>query len=94
MLDNGRNRPAQFGGPIVLDLDGGNAERNRRYAQALANGLDPAEVATLVLDAIDARRLYIFTHVDRRNDIERRFEAMMEGFQALAGQASHRRERR
>jgi NAD(P)-dependent dehydrogenase (short-subunit alcohol dehydrogenase family) len=73
MLDNGRNRPAQFGGPIVLDLDGGNAERNRRYAQALANGLDPAEVATLVLDAIDARRLYIFTHVDRRNDIERRF---------------------
>ena len=84
MLDNGRNRPAQFGGPIALDLDGGNAERNRRYAQALANGLDPAEVARLVLDAIEARRLYIFTHADRRNDIERRFEAMMEGFQALA----------
>src|SRR5580692_5775281 len=29
MLDNGRNRPAQFGGPIALDLDGGNAERNK-----------------------------------------------------------------
>jgi NAD(P)-dependent dehydrogenase (short-subunit alcohol dehydrogenase family) len=28
MLDNGRNRPAQFGGPIALDTDGSNAERN------------------------------------------------------------------
>jgi NAD(P)-dependent dehydrogenase (short-subunit alcohol dehydrogenase family) len=86
MLDNGRNRPARFGGPIALDLDGANAERNRRYAQALAGGLDPAEVAKLVLDAIEARRLYIFTHAVNRNDVERRFEAMMEGFQALAEQ--------
>jgi NAD(P)-dependent dehydrogenase (short-subunit alcohol dehydrogenase family) len=83
MLDNGRNRPAQFGGPIALDFDGANAERNRRYAEALAGGLDPAEVATLVLDAIEARRLYIFTHTISRDDIERRFEAMMEGFQTL-----------
>jgi NAD(P)-dependent dehydrogenase (short-subunit alcohol dehydrogenase family) len=88
MLDNGRNRPARFGGPIALDLGGGNAERNRRYAQALANGLDPAEVARLVLDAIEARRLYIFTHAISRDDIERRFEAMMEGFQALAEEAA------
>jgi hypothetical protein len=88
MLDNGRNRPAQFGGPIALDLDGGNAERNRRYAQALAGGLDPAEVARLVLDAIEARRLYIFTHAISRSDIERRIEAMMEGFQAPAGEAA------
>ena len=84
MLDNGRNRPAQFGGPIALDRDGSNAERNRRYAEALASGLDPADVAKLVLDAIEARRLYIFTHATSRNDIEKRFEAMMEGFQALA----------
>ena len=85
--DNGRNRPAHFGGPISLDIDGGNAERNKRYAAALANGLDPAYVAELVCEAIEARRLYVFTHADRRNDIERRFEAMMEGFQALAEEA-------
>jgi NAD(P)-dependent dehydrogenase (short-subunit alcohol dehydrogenase family) len=87
MLDNGRNRPAQFGGPIALDLDGGNAERNKRYAQALASGLDPADVAELVLDAIQTRRLYVFTHADRRDDVERRFALMMDGFAALAGQA-------
>jgi NAD(P)-dependent dehydrogenase (short-subunit alcohol dehydrogenase family) len=86
MLDNGRNRPAQFGGPIALDTDGGNAERNRRYAQALASGLDPAYVAELVLDAIAARRLYVFTHADRRADVARRFDLMMDGFEALSGE--------
>jgi NAD(P)-dependent dehydrogenase (short-subunit alcohol dehydrogenase family) len=84
MLDNGRNRPAQFGGPIALDADSSNAERNKRYAQALANGLDPADVAGLVLEAIEARRLYVFTHLDRRTDVERRFKLMRDGFEALA----------
>jgi NAD(P)-dependent dehydrogenase (short-subunit alcohol dehydrogenase family) len=88
MLDNGRNRPAHFGGPIALDMDGGNAERNRRYAQALESGLDPTYVAQLVCDAIVARRLYVFTHADRRSDVERRFDLMMDGFEALADQAS------
>jgi NAD(P)-dependent dehydrogenase (short-subunit alcohol dehydrogenase family) len=88
MLDNGRNRPAHFGGPISLDTDGGNAERNRRYASALANGLDPACVAELVCEAIEARRLYVFTHADRRTDVERRFELMMDGFDALSEKAS------
>jgi NAD(P)-dependent dehydrogenase (short-subunit alcohol dehydrogenase family) len=87
MLDNGRNRPARFGGPIALDTDGRNAERNRRYAQALESGLDdPAYVAQLVCDAIEARRLYIFTHRDRSADVARRFDLMMAGFDALAGQ--------
>jgi NAD(P)-dependent dehydrogenase (short-subunit alcohol dehydrogenase family) len=83
MLDNGRNRPARFGGPIVLDADAGNAERNRKYAQALASGLDPAEVAALVLDAIRLRRLYVFTHLEREADVERRMAAMQQGFAAL-----------
>ena len=88
MLDNGRNRPAHFGGPISLDMDDGNAERNKRYAAALANGLDPACVAELVCKAIEARRLYVFTHADRRTDVERRFEMMMDGFDALSEDAS------
>jgi NAD(P)-dependent dehydrogenase (short-subunit alcohol dehydrogenase family) len=88
MLDNGRNRPAHFGGPIALDMDGGNAERNRRYARALEAGLDPAYVAKLVCDAIEARRLYVFTHADRRADVERRFELMLDSFDALSEETS------
>jgi NAD(P)-dependent dehydrogenase (short-subunit alcohol dehydrogenase family) len=84
MLDNGRNRPTRFGGPIRLDMDGANAERNQRYAKALENGLDPADVAKLVIKAIEARRLYVFTHADRRGDIDGRYELMAEGFDALS----------
>jgi NAD(P)-dependent dehydrogenase (short-subunit alcohol dehydrogenase family) len=85
MLDNGRNRPARFGGPIRPDMDGANAERNQRYAKALESGLDPADVAGLVISAIEARRLYIFTHADRRGDVEDRLARMLQGFDALAG---------
>lgn len=84
MLDNGRNRPERFGGPIRLDTDGANAERNQRYAKALESGLDPAYVAQLVIDAIEAQRLYIFTHADRRADIDSRYELMTQAFDVLS----------
>jgi NAD(P)-dependent dehydrogenase (short-subunit alcohol dehydrogenase family) len=85
MLDNGRNRPTCFGGPIKLDVDNANAERNARYAKALEGGLDPAHVAQLVIGAIEARRLFVFTHAETRAAVERCYELMLEGFDALDG---------
>src|ERR1700761_534626 len=91
MLDNGRNRPARFGGPIKLDADNANAERNARYARALESGLDPAHVAELVIGAIEARRLFVFTHAETRAAVERCYEQMLEGFDALDGFARNAR---
>ncbi len=91
MLDNGRNRPDRFGGPIRLDADSGNAERNARYAKALESGLDPAHVASLVIGAIETRRLFIFTHPDTRAAVEHGFELMLQGFDALGGTTSQRK---
>jgi NAD(P)-dependent dehydrogenase (short-subunit alcohol dehydrogenase family) len=90
MLDNGRNRPARFGGPIRLDADSANAERNARYAKALESGLDPAHVAELVIGAIEERRLFVFTHADTRAAVERCHELMMQGFDALGEEAGRR----
>jgi NAD(P)-dependent dehydrogenase (short-subunit alcohol dehydrogenase family) len=87
MLDNGRNRPARFGGPIKLDADSGNAERNARYAKALESGLDPAHVAELVIGAIETRRLFVFTHAETRAAVERCHALMLEGFDALGDTA-------
>jgi NAD(P)-dependent dehydrogenase (short-subunit alcohol dehydrogenase family) len=83
MLDNGRNRPARYGGPIRIATDSANAERNARYAKALETGLDPAHVAQLVLGAIEARRLFVFTHPDTRAAVDYCHELMMQGFAAL-----------
>jgi NAD(P)-dependent dehydrogenase (short-subunit alcohol dehydrogenase family) len=84
MLDNGRNRPTRFGGPIKLDTDSINAERNARYAKALESGLDPAHVAQLVIGAIETR-LFVFTHAETRTAVERGYQQMLEGFDALDG---------
>ncbi len=83
MLDNGRNRPARYGGPIRIATDGANAERNARYARALETGLDPAHVAQLVLGAIETRRLFVFTHADTSAAVDTCHELMMQGFAAL-----------
>src|ERR1700761_3645080 len=91
MLDNGRNRPARFGGPIKLDADNANAERNARYARALESGLDPAHVAELVIGAIETRRLFVFPHAETRDAVERGYAQMLEGFDALDGFARNAR---
>ena len=83
MLDNGRNRPAHYGGPIRIATDAANAERNARYARALETGLDPADVAQLVLGAVETRRLFVFTHPDTRAAVDACHELMMQGFAAL-----------
>jgi len=85
MLDNGRNRPAQYGGPIRIETDSANAERNARYARALETGLDPGYVAQLVIGAIETRRLFVFTHPDTRAAVDTCYGLMMQGFAALDG---------
>jgi len=90
MLDNGRNRPDRFGGPIELDADSANAERNARYARALEGGLDPADAAELVIGAIETRRLFVFTHAETRAAVERCHELMMQGFDALGDPAQRK----
>jgi NAD(P)-dependent dehydrogenase (short-subunit alcohol dehydrogenase family) len=82
MPHNGRNRPERFGGPFELASDIDNAERNARYLAAAELGLDPMEVAAMVLDAMRERRRFIFTHNDARIDVERRDALIQQGFDA------------
>ena len=85
MLDNGRNRPARFGGPFDLASDTANADRNARYAAALRSAMPPDAVAGLVLDAIRAGRRYVFTDPQRRDEVARRFAAILADFDATSG---------
>lgn len=82
MPHNGRNRPDRFGGPFDLASDAENAERNARYLAAAESGLDPIEVAAMVLDAMAERRLYVFTHPEQRDDVERHNARVAAGFDA------------
>jgi len=61
IVDAGRNRPDEFGPARVADPDDPGAAFVR---QMIAEGMAPAEVAAIVVDAIRARQLYVLTHPD------------------------------
>jgi len=90
MPHNGRNRPERFGGPFDLASDTDNAERNARYLAAAELGLDPMEVAAMVLDAIRERRRFIFTHEEGRAAVETHEALIRAGFDAADAWANSR----
>jgi hypothetical protein len=81
--DNGRNRPERFGGAFALADDTENAARNARFVAAAEAGLDPDQVAPLVLRAIRENRLYVFTHLDRKAAVAARFARILDDFAPL-----------
>jgi NAD(P)-dependent dehydrogenase (short-subunit alcohol dehydrogenase family) len=82
MPDNGRNRPARFGGPYDFRADPLLAERNRQYVEGSRSGLDPLDLAALVMRAIEEDEFYIITQPNRRGDIEARYDEILEAFDA------------
>jgi NAD(P)-dependent dehydrogenase (short-subunit alcohol dehydrogenase family) len=81
MPDNGRNRPARFGGAYDFRADPLLAERNKQYVEA-AQRADPPDLAALVLCAIEENEFYIITQPNRRRDVEARYEELPESRRA------------
>src|SRR5262245_332651 len=84
MPDNGRNRPARFGGAFDYRTDPVLAERNKRYVEGSRNGLDPLDLAALVVRAIEEDEFYIVTQPNRRGDVQARYDEIMTAFDAAA----------
>ena len=84
MPDNGRNRPARFGGPYDFRTDPALAERNREYVEGSRSGLDPLDLAALVMGAIEEEEFYIVTQPSRRGDVQARYDELMTAFDAVA----------
>jgi NAD(P)-dependent dehydrogenase (short-subunit alcohol dehydrogenase family) len=84
MPDNGRNRPARFGGPYDFRTDPVLAERNREYVEGARSGLDPLDLAALVMRAIEEEEFYIVTQPSRRADVQARYDELMTAFDAVA----------
>jgi NAD(P)-dependent dehydrogenase (short-subunit alcohol dehydrogenase family) len=80
MPDNGRNRPARYGGAYDFRADPLMAERNRQYVEGSRSGLDPLDLAALVMRAIEEKEFYIMTQPDRRKDVEARYDEILEAF--------------
>lgn len=82
----GRNRPAALQREkrtdlnIFVDESLPDKERMQQMAELMESGMDPDAVARMVLQGIINNDLYIFTHPEQRNDIERRMQGILDGF--------------
>jgi NAD(P)-dependent dehydrogenase (short-subunit alcohol dehydrogenase family) len=74
--ESGRNRPERYGVAQTLDPASPAAVLVAQIAERLQSGLDPSEVAKLVLNAVREDELYVFTHPEMRGEVDERFAAI------------------
>ena len=73
ILDSERNRPDRE--PVQLpDLE---MQFMRAFRANLEQGKSPAEIADKVVEAIRANRFYILTHPERKDDVQWRFDNIL-----------------
>lgn len=78
--ESGRARPERFGPKRPVALAGVAAERAAQIDEAIKNGMDPAEVAARVVEAIRENHLYVFTHPAMKVAVEDRFKRILAAF--------------
>jgi NAD(P)-dependent dehydrogenase (short-subunit alcohol dehydrogenase family) len=81
--ESGRNRPQRNGASQPLDPASPAAAMVAEIAKNLQGGLDPADVAARVIEAIRDDQLYIFTHPGMRAEVEDRFAAILAAMDAV-----------
>jgi len=74
--ESGRNRPDRYGPTQALDPNSPAAAMVAEIARRLQAGLEPAAVATKVLDAVRNDEFYVFTHPEMREPLDERFAAI------------------
>ena len=79
---SGRNRPAELG-PVPVAAEGTGASFFQTLVTALVeNGSDPDPIAAATLAAIRANALYVFTHPERIEAVEARFNGILQAMKA------------
>ncbi|MEX0768256.1 MAG: SDR family NAD(P)-dependent oxidoreductase [Microthrixaceae bacterium] len=74
-----RNRPAQIGAVEVEEVDAGLLAMKEMVNTWIAEGLQPAHVASLVVEAMRENRFYVLTHPEWQGMIQDRVDRMLSG---------------
>ena len=82
--ESGRNRPQRYGPSPTLDPASPAAAMVADIALRLQAGLEPDAVAARVLNAIRNDELYVFTHADSREAVDKRFAAIQAAMDKVA----------
>jgi NAD(P)-dependent dehydrogenase (short-subunit alcohol dehydrogenase family) len=74
-----RNRPPELENDQPPDLTPAVIESMETLAKAVESGIEPSEVAGLVIDAMEQDRFYIFTHPETLPMVQFRMEDILQG---------------
>jgi hypothetical protein len=83
IANSGRNRPARYGQQQPLDPASRAAQVFADINRGVESGIDPADVAARVLNAIRNDELYVFTHPKMREMADERFAAIQAAMDAV-----------
>ncbi|HEY5208410.1 MAG TPA: SDR family NAD(P)-dependent oxidoreductase [Stellaceae bacterium] len=84
MPNNGRNRPARFGGPIDPKADADAADHIATMMERNRDGMDPREAGLRVMKGIENDQLFIFSHAGEKPQVAARFDRILAAFDAAA----------
>lgn len=84
MPNNGRNRPARFGGPIDAKADIHAAEHIAVMQDRNRAGMEPREAGLRVKKGIENEQLFIFSHATERDILDERFARILGDMDAAA----------
>ncbi|HTW72954.1 MAG TPA: SDR family NAD(P)-dependent oxidoreductase, partial [Acetobacteraceae bacterium] len=87
ITESQRNRPQRYG-PARIPAAGSRGSAIASDVAAMVQaGINPAAVASQVLDAIREDRLYVFTHPEMRAETEQRFATILRAMDESATKA-------
>jgi len=84
--ESGRTRQERYGPNVIPDAASPAGVFGQQIAALVQAGIDPADVAAQVLDAVRADQLYVFTHHDPawRAELEARFSSILDAMDKAA----------
>ena len=90
--ESGRNRPERYGRAATPDPASAAGRLLAELVEHGQSGLDPADVAAQVLEAVRGNELYVFTHTGAawRAELKERFDTILDAFDRAAERSGRR----
>ena len=80
IMESQRHRPQRYGAALTADSKGAKNVTIVKLTELVNAGIDPANVARRAVSAIRNDELYVFTHLERRSELDARFAAILAAF--------------
>ena len=80
IMESQRNRPTSYSSRSIPNAETSENATIAKLIGLVNAGTDPADIASRAVAAIQNDELYVFTHPERRSDLQARFSAILAAF--------------